>query len=993
MKKLFKFTLCAFATLALANCTNDVTDDGGNAPVEKFKMTISAGVGDEDSRTAITYDNNKYHLKWNEKGESIGIVEVVDNYCGEITRATQKGGDEKVALFETEFSSVIVGGSTYDYLACYPYSTDVKFDVQNKQVTMNLPAEQTLTSEGSVDPNSTLLFASYFGEREAGRPYQIGLDFDNVAAYAKVTFKGLKLNANEVIKDIEFAINDENVCIAGPCTYDYNEEGKATTTACEDGSNKITLHVLDLNLAAGDEASGYAVKDFTVYFSALPANVTNFTVTVINADGRRYMKTVDATKTTKGYLPFEKGVIRTITINGDGFEVEKQKIYKKVKPGEVESGKNYIIVSQSATSGDTNPYVLKNNSTDAKSLAAVNLTEAGFTNKDELTLLNANASDYTWTFTGSDGTFTIASTGNKNYLNAAKQSEGMEDFVPLALGATNQTWKVGTYPLGSDVYRLTIESTTYSGDYIATDRRQTGGLFYSVRYYGWTQIYLYEETTDTDDVGDSQETVYVYYKKATKLEADKQYVISSEYDGIAYTMGNTGGTYMGIAVPIAQLVSETTGFEKVNENVIKRVESDNYVYTTVANSSGAYAFKSAKESSYLRYSGGTFTLSTGTPTYFTVGNGTVNTAFTVASGNFYMQPQRRESYLAVEWGCIQGAHDVSFWEVTDAPEEGGGDEPGEEDDEDKVTYKLVTTKYLPAQNTSQSVADVPDNVWTPIIITTTVGDTTYILSNTKNAEGTLSMTAIPADAVSSDELTIAPSKYLWEVVNRNNGYSFRSKGNGFLNTGSGWIDDTYSTTFTAEKSGDEGYYTVKTGSDYLTLVNGSLALTGSASNLFRFYSTPEAVNEQEEKENSGPQFDVVNAFTTGKMYIISGMYLGAEYLISSKTSFSTTRYKKDDVLTADTYKEYAFKATATSDGYFSLESVNNPGAFNNLGGGTTGGTLGFGMSTYSKWLYSNNQLANYSNSSRTYYLNIGISAWSLSTATSSNKIMIYEVTE
>ncbi|MCH5332224.1 MAG: hypothetical protein J1E33_07490, partial [Alistipes sp.] len=117
MNNLFKFTLCAFAALTLANCTNDVTDDGGNAPVEKFKMTISAGVGDEDSRTQIFADGNKYRVKWDKEGESLSIVEVENESCGDVTCATQKGGDEKVALFETEFSSVIVGGSTYDYLA------------------------------------------------------------------------------------------------------------------------------------------------------------------------------------------------------------------------------------------------------------------------------------------------------------------------------------------------------------------------------------------------------------------------------------------------------------------------------------------------------------------------------------------------------------------------------------------------------------------------------------------------------------------------------------------------------------------------------------------------------------------------------------------------------------------------------------------------------------------------------------------------------------
>ena len=825
MKNLFKFSLCAFAALALANCTNDL-DEGGMTPpaAEGFTMTINAGVGNEDaddSRTSIVYDGSTYHMAWNTsetQKEYLAIVEVADKTAGPLTKAEQKSGDEKVAVFQTTFPSVSDTGKTYDYLASYPYSESVSFDADGSKAHLTMPAEQTPAADGAVDPNSTLLFASHMGTAEGGRPYQIKLGFEHVAAYVKVAFKGLTLGLNESIDRIEFKVNDEETYIAGPCLFDYSnaEQANHTTTVEGEGSNTITLYVSALNLKAGDEESGYLVDDFELYFSALPAMIHDFTVTVVANNGRRYEKSV---KTDKG-LPFERGVIRTMSISNDGFATAKQKVYKKVAPGDVVPG-NYLIVSQASTGTDQNAYVLKNTGENGSNLFGDKLEDAGFTPKDETTLLNADASSYTWTFTGSDA-FKVASTSNKNYLNATRQSGDMSEYVPLTLGTADQTWKIGTYPYGSDNYRLTIENTTYSGDFIATNRSVVSGAFYSIHSNAWTQMYLYMETDDDDDVNDAdKDKEYVYYTKATTLEAGKQYVISSEYDGIAYTMGNTGGTYMGIAVPIAQLISETTGFEKVNDNLIRRVESDTYVFTPMVNTSNAYAFQSAKESSYLRYSGGTFTLSTGTPTYFTVGNSGY-AAFTVASGNFYMQPQRRESYLAVEWGCIQGTHDMTFWEITDAPAEGGGDEP----EVDIPEY--VWPAYQLTKTTSVATGKIYAIVYTDesgnsYILPNIGTDTTMEAVTLEDAQAFIDGDNILINSSQEDKYRILAENYyggFGYVLNRPglSGYSTRinytnvSEGN-LKYSGTGYFDFTYNGTgFRINTQNEAGYVYVDTDS-------------------------------------------------------------------------------------------------------------------------------------------------------------------------------------
>ena len=254
---------------------------------------------------------------------------------------------------------------------------------------------------------------------------------------------------------------------------------------------------------------------------------------------------------------------------------------------------------------------------------------------------------------------------------------------------------------------------------------------------------------------------------------------------------------------------------------------------------------------------------------------------------------------------------------------------GIDDKEDEETYKLITTKSLPAKSTNASAADVPDSDWTPILITATKGNQTYILNNTKSGDN-LPMTLLTAESLANGNLTVAPSSYLWEVVNRNNGYTFRSKGQGFLNT-AGWLDSQWSTTFTIEKTDESGNYVLKAGNNYMTLDadnNFTTTATAPTDVVFRFYSTPEAVEEQESQESSAVTYTKVNEFTAGKDIIIVGDYLGwsaswgDSYLYFLNHSNNTTGgipadfTKSGDTITVvGDDSDYKFSVSTQSGGY------------------------------------------------------------------------------
>lgn len=256
------------------------------------------------------------------------------------------------------------------------------------------------------------------------------------------------------------------------------------------------------------------------------------------------------------------------------------------------------------------------------------------------------------------------------------------------------------------------------------------------------------------------------------------------------------------------------------------------------------------------------------------------------------------------------------------------DMDGIDDQDDAETYTLIKTEALPSQYEANGiVADLPADKWTPIVITTTADNTTYVLNNALNGEGTLSMNAVE-NAVSGEEITVSTNKYLWDVVNRSAGYTFRSK-NGFLNVSENWLAPRYSSNFTIEKVDDSGNYYLKTGNSYLTLADGVLTLTNSATTKFQFYSTAQAVADQvqkeEEAQNASATYVKVNAFKDGKAYLLVGAKSGTDYIMqnTSQVKLSNVLDKAGDTITGNgtdyefTTKEYGpgFYLTAPNGSY------------------------------------------------------------------------------
>ena len=222
-----------------------------------------------------------------------------------------------------------------------------------------MPATQTPT-EGSADAKATLLFALHNGKESAvptGRPYQINLKFEHMAAYAKLTLRNVGLYKegdklpegsvyetmpfNETVEKVTITNNEADKPLAGKYSYNYQSR---TATVTSNTSQSITLDVSKLDITAektkktGDNQGGYPI-----YFATAPVTLTDFTITITTNTGRTFTKDIN-----KSLALNEIGKVMPFSVNFDGIEDPEKtlaRVYDKVKNPYVIGAREFILVT------------------------------------------------------------------------------------------------------------------------------------------------------------------------------------------------------------------------------------------------------------------------------------------------------------------------------------------------------------------------------------------------------------------------------------------------------------------------------------------------------------------------------------------------------------------------------------------------------------------------------------------------------------------------
>lgn len=593
MKKIY--TLFAFAALCVSGCTNDITE-GGNISSKYNTVTLEAVAHTDDDDTRALFDESGKKLVWDladgHTEQNLSVIELHDDECAEglssrvecsnacegvfNAEKTANTTNSNKAIFDVTLKAQTAG--CYSYLAAYPKDALVAF-CQGKKAEMTLPDKQTPSALENLDPKSTLLFAvdnnGENGKYEGARPYNLDLQFNHVASYAKMTIKGLPLMKKgatlegkghasetlvnpEVVDHIVFTADDENTALAGVYSFDYsNKTGSAT-----EGVNSITLDVKGLGIDADK-------GDFTVCFAVLPTSFTGFTVKVVTTEGHVY------TKSFSNKLEFTRAHVKPFGLNFSGVEAEEAvylKAYKKLKgtpEGGFVSGKNYVITA-TVQSGlrDTYTY-LKDNS--SSSTEGISTESVDITVTDDY-LLCANKetfNSYSWNI--SDGKIYHDNIG---WNNDNKGLGNLVFYAPDTKWKFNYNEQNGFVIEDQQVNRiidLSADNSSINWRLCYSSQRQcTVDIYEDCEYY-WGQ----KTDTEVEEKPD-------VYRKVSTITNGNVYIITAESNSTVYAMKNDTLA----AVPLFGESEGSAGFTDNGDTI----EGTDDSYTFKAEVSGTRVF-------------------------------------------------------------------------------------------------------------------------------------------------------------------------------------------------------------------------------------------------------------------------------------------------------------------------------------------------------------------------------------------------------------------
>ena len=257
MKKIVKsLILIAAAAMGFTACQEELQND---APLTEETVEVKFVASSADTKTSVDTSGDAPLFAWGEN-ETFTVLEQTDALAA-ATSVTYEKVDGKANITATFAANA--GKESYDYATIYPasgYENATGLD----EVTLSLPAVQTM-AEGSYDPNADLMVSEVVSAKAQPTEAQM-VRFTRMAAVAKMTLKGLELEAGDQVEQVIFTADGKN--LAGTVTADLADPHKFTVA---EGVNNVTVNttsstdvlyftVLPTTLEAGD---AYTVKVIT----------------------------------------------------------------------------------------------------------------------------------------------------------------------------------------------------------------------------------------------------------------------------------------------------------------------------------------------------------------------------------------------------------------------------------------------------------------------------------------------------------------------------------------------------------------------------------------------------------------------------------------------------------------------------------------------------------------------------------------------------------
>lgn len=309
-------------SVAAAACSDPVD----NSPADRhLQFTVEASAADTRTQWGEAGADG-YDIEWCADDRIAIVLSSADNMAE--AAIAHLSDDRLSASFDVDMH-LSSTPAEYRIYACCPASVFDRITTETDCpdvapcLEFTVPVHQC-PSERSFDPAAAVIFGS--SESSPIPQSSIALSFSSIAAYGRITVKGLPLSEGERVESVTLAASQP---ISGAAVYHFDEAQPQTVAAPE------ASHTLEIEYPTDSGT-------FSAWFAAIPASLRDGMLCVcVKTDRGRYEKMIDMSGRE---FVFEQNRILSFTVDMSSTRLSVHPLWHRISSSERISDRPHIIV-------------------------------------------------------------------------------------------------------------------------------------------------------------------------------------------------------------------------------------------------------------------------------------------------------------------------------------------------------------------------------------------------------------------------------------------------------------------------------------------------------------------------------------------------------------------------------------------------------------------------------------------------------------------------